>query len=293
MPPPPTLGTKLLAGGIAGASETIITYPFEFLKTLRQLPHNKGSASPHLSFFSLFRSTIRDQGVSGLYAGCTALASSNALKASIRFSAFSASKGWLNSLGAFNATTATVLAGVMAGVTESVLVVTPAEALKTRMIEADKRGRQSSQQGLIKMARHMLRQEGVRAFWRGTAPVVGKQAVNSGVRFTTYGLLEGEVARRWPELAGKVSTTLAIGAMSGVVTVYASMPFDNIKTRIQSVQGEYNGLINCATNILQKDGIAGFWAGTTPRLMRLMLSSGITFAVYDQVVQLVDSTRRT
>lgn len=68
--------------------------------------------------------------------------------------------------------------------------------------------------------RRIVAEEGVGAFWKGTAPVIGKQAVNSGVRFTTFGLLQDEVAKRWPDLHGRVGTTLAIGAVSGVVTVY-------------------------------------------------------------------------
>jgi solute carrier family 25 citrate transporter 1 len=152
--------------------------------------------------------------------GCTALASSNALKASIRFFAFSSSKEWLDTFSTFNATTATLLAGIAAGTAESILVVTPAEVLKTRMIETGKVGVESWNAGMTAMIRHILREEGVGAFWRGTAPVVGKQAVNSAVRFTTFGILEREVARRWPELTGRVSTTLTIGALSGIATVY-------------------------------------------------------------------------
>ncbi|KAJ5975169.1 hypothetical protein N7481_008876 [Penicillium waksmanii] len=287
---PPAVSTKLLAGGIAGASETIITYPFELLKTKRQLPENGISSRP--SSFSLLRSTISTQGLPGLYAGCTALASSNALKSSIRFFAFSSSKEWLNTFGTFNATTATLLSGITAGIAESVLVVTPAEALKTRMIEAGKARTGTGDSGMAGTIRQILKNEGAGAFWRGTAPVVGKQAMNSAVRFTTFEILEGEVARRWPEFAGRVSTTLAIGALSGIATVYASMPFDSIKTRLQSARTEYNGMVDCAAKIAEREGICAFWRGTTPRLMRLMLSSGITFTVYAQVVQFVSSDSR-
>ncbi|KAL2831459.1 mitochondrial carrier domain-containing protein [Aspergillus cavernicola] len=269
----PTIKTKLLAGGIAGASETMTTYPFEFLKTLRQLPES--TTSPRPSSISLLRSTVRNHGVPGLYAGCTALASSNALKSSIRFFAFSSSKDWLNNLKIVNATLATALDGITAGIAESVLVVTPAEALKTRMIEAGRVRVNHTEPGMVEIVRQIAREEGISAFWKGTAPVVGKQAVNFGV------------GQRWPGLAGRVSTTLAIGALSGVMTVYASMPFDNLKTRIQSARGQYTGLLDCAMKIAQKEGISAFWGGTTPRLIRLMLSSGITFTVYEQVVQFV------
>ncbi|KAL4999430.1 mitochondrial carrier domain-containing protein [Aspergillus recurvatus] len=281
----PGVTVRLLAGGIAGASETMITYPFELVKTLRQLPKSSVSLQP--SSFSLLRSTISTRGIPGLYAGCTALATSNALKASVRFFAFFSSKEWFKSLETFNENTATLLAGVTAGTAESILVVTPAESLKTRMIEANKRGAKFSNPGIARMVKEILEKDGAGAFWRGTTPVIGKQAVNSGVRFTTFGILQGEVARRWPEGAGTVGTTLAIGAVSGIATVYASMPFDNIKTRIQSAGHVHNGMLDCAADIARRDGIRAFWRGTTPRLMRLILSSGITFTVYEQIVQFV------
>lgn len=50
------------------------------------------------------------------------------------------------------------------------------------------------------------------------------------------------------------------------------MPFDNIKTRIQSSQGKYNDIIDCAAKIARKEGVGAFWGGTTPRLIRLMVS---------------------
>ncbi|KAL4919630.1 mitochondrial carrier domain-containing protein [Aspergillus aurantiobrunneus] len=256
----PGVSTRLLAGGIAGAIETMITYPFEFVKTLRQLPKSRASAQP--SSFSLLCSTISTHGIPGLYAGCTALATSNALKASVRLSRSPAN-------------TATMLTAVTAGTAESILVVTPAEFLKTRMIEANKRGAEFGNPGIAMMAKEVVQKDGVGAFWRGTA------------LFTTLGILQGQVAKRWPDAAGTVGTTLVIGALSGIATVYASMPFDSIKTRIQSAGHVHNGMLDCAADIARREGIRAFWRGTTPRLMRLMLSSGITFTVYEQVVQFV------
>jgi solute carrier family 25 citrate transporter 1 len=236
-----------------------------------------------------------------LYTGCTALATSNALKASVRFFAFSSSKEWLQSFSVFNENTATLLAGLTAGTTESILVVTPAEALKTRVIEANRLGvgvgtGAGGAPGMARMARQMIATDGIGAFWRGTAPVIGKQAVNSGVRFTTFGVLQAEAGRRWPETSGAAGATLVIGALSGIATVYvscqitcppafslicnryASMPFDNIKTHIQSAAHVRRSMLNCAVDIARKEGIIAFWRGTTPRLMRLMVSGIIAIS---------------
>lgn len=50
---------------------------------------------------------------------------------------------------------------------------------------------------------------------------------------------------------------------------YASMPFDNIKTRMQSTHSQYKGMVDCARKTLRRDGVTAFWRGTSPRLVRL------------------------
>jgi hypothetical protein len=57
--------------------------------------------------------------------------------------------------------------------------------------------------------------------------------------------------------------------MSSDLYRYASMPFDNIKTRMQSKGHDYQGMLNCAMRTLRGEGVTAFWIGTTPRLARL------------------------
>jgi solute carrier family 25 (mitochondrial citrate transporter), member 1 len=52
------------------------------------------------------------------------------------------------------------------------------------------------------------------------------------------------------------------------------MPFDNIKTWMQSTIESYDGMLDCARKTLRKNGITAFWKGTTPRLVRLIVSIG-------------------
>lgn len=52
---------------------------------------------------------------------------------------------------------------------------------------------------------------------------------------------------------------------------YASMPFDNIKTRLQSTGHNYSGMVNCAVRTLREEGVTAFWRGSTPRLARLIV----------------------
>jgi solute carrier family 25 citrate transporter 1 len=244
---------------------------------------------------AIVRETLASTGVRGLYSGCGALAVSNMCKSGIRFFSFETARSNLPILfpGLKTSPLLSVYSGLCAGVAESVLVVTPGEAVKTRIVNAAATAQpRAAQLSTPQLVSKMLRQEGVTAFWRGLAPVVCKQGTNSAVRFSTFGAL-GDLLRKSDTIRANASpsvVTFAAGAGSGVVTVYASMPFDNIKTRVQTQSTGGSGMLACARTMLANEGIRVFWKATTPRLVRLTFSSSITFTVYDFVVQASRST---
>ncbi len=58
--------------------------------------------------------------------------------------------------------------------------------------------------------------------------------------------------------------TFGIGSIAGTITVYATQPFDTVKTRVQSAQGGNMG--EAIRSVWQDYGIRGFWKGSTMRL---------------------------
>ncbi|BCR98305.1 uncharacterized protein AKAW2_31624A [Aspergillus luchuensis] len=104
----------------------------------------------------------------------------------------------------------------------------------------------------------------------------------------TYNILKEIVKAH--DIAPTVLTTFCMGAVAGVVTVYATQPFDTIKTRAQGVQGA--GLVEAVRNIQSDYGIRGFWKGSSMRLGRLLLSGGIVFSVYEKMTYLLHPSVR-
>lgn len=47
------------------------------------------------------------------------------------------------------------------------------------------------------------------------------------------------------------------------------------------------GLLTCARNIVANEGALRLWAGTGPRLTRLIFSGGIAFSVYEAVMDVL------
>ncbi|EXJ73279.1 uncharacterized protein A1O5_03039 [Cladophialophora psammophila CBS 110553] len=277
----PSALRSIIAGSTAGAVEIAITYPFDLLKTRsqlnRRLPDSKKLPWPPFPSKEW-------------YTGCTTAIVGNSVKAGVRFLAFDTYKHMLSDEDGQISGPRTVAAGFGAGVTESLLAVTPSESIKTQLVDDRKRA-QPRMRGFIHGSMVIAREKGIRGFFQGFVPTTARQAANSAVRFSTYTSLkqfaEGYVAPG--EKLGSL-TTFALGGIAGIVTVYTTMPLDTVKTRMQSLEARqvYKNTFHCAATIYKNEGILTFWSGALPRLGRLTLSGGIVFTMYEKTMQLLD-----
>jgi len=274
---------SLTAGAIAGGIEASITYPAEFAKTRSQFGGKKEKP------IAIIRETLRSKGATGLYAGCSALVVGNAVKAGVRFLSYDYFKSKLaDSQGKVSAPRS-LLAGLGAGMMEAIFAVTPSETIKTKLIDDAKR-QNPQYRGLLHGTVSIVKQEGLFGVYRGLFPVMMRQGANSAVRFTTYTTLKQFVqGNARPGQPIPSSITFCIGAIAGLVTVYTTMPLDVIKTRMQSLDArqQYRNSFHCGYRIFTEEGLLRFWTGTTPRLARLVLSGGIVFTIYENIIRVI------
>ncbi|KOS22463.1 putative mitochondrial carrier [Escovopsis weberi] len=276
----PSALRSILAGSTAGAIEAAVTYPAEFAKTRSQLNRRlaEGKKLPLPPFGAQW------------YAGCTTLIIGNAAKAGIRFVAFDQYKRLLADKDGKLTGPRTVLAGFGAGVTESLLALTPTESIKTTLID-DKKSANPRFRGFLHAVPIIARERGIRGFFQGFVPTTARQAANSAVRFGTYNFFK-QMAESYTAPGEKLGTlgTFAIGGLAGLVTVFATQPLDTIKTRMQSIEARsmYGNMFRCAAMIFKHEGVLTFWSGAVPRLARLVLSGGIVFTMYEKSMELMD-----
>jgi solute carrier family 25 (mitochondrial citrate transporter), member 1 len=126
-------------------------------------------------------------------------------------------------------------------------------------------------------------ERGVAEVYRGLVSTTMKQAATSAVRMGSYNVLK-ETAKRH-NIPNDSSVTFGIGALAGTITVYATQPFDSIKTKTQSANGA--SMQQAIQDIIRTRGVRGFWAGSTMRLGRLVFSGGIVFTVYEAVADVL------
>jgi solute carrier family 25 citrate transporter 1 len=197
----------------------------------------------------------------------------------VRFTTFDAIKNLLaDDQGRLSAANG-IVAGMLAGAVESVAAVTPTERIKTALIDDAKGAKRY--RSTLHAVQTLLREQGARSFYRGLVSTTAKQSATSAVRMGLYNALKMEYAARSGNAPQGVLETFILGAAAGVGTVYATQPFDTVKTRAQSDRGE--GLLTAIRGVWQTNGARGFWKGSTMRLGRLVMSGGIVFSVYEQI----------
>jgi solute carrier family 25 citrate transporter 1 len=275
----PVLG--LISGAFAGGLEASITYPLDFAKTQAQLRFNRRWR--HLDTSIFIRRSVAANGFSILYTGLGSAAYGSALKVGLRYLVFDGTVLALEDREGRSSNIDYAAAGVVAGVVESVAIATPSERIKMVMIEdanGSKRFRSTNE-----AVYQIFRAEGVSGIYRGLVSTTCKYAGTGAVKMGSYYFFAKQHTNFVGNSCKSVQDTFVLGAAAGVVTVCFTQPLDVVKTRRQSTQGET--LLLAARKVLYSQGVAGFWRGSTFRLGRMSVSSGIVMSVHEKVIHLL------
>jgi solute carrier family 25 citrate transporter 1 len=127
----------------------------------------------------------------------------------------------------------------------------------------------------------IIREHGASEVYRGLVSTTIKQSATSAVRMGTYNSLKENVSPRLGNFGSHPIATFGLGAIAGTVTVFATQPFDTVKTRTQGATGITVSV--AVRDIFRDGGVRAFWSGSSMRLGRLVLSGGIVFTVYESV----------
>lgn len=276
----------MFAGMAGGATEALCLQPLDVAKTRLQLD----STGKYRGLFHTVRTIASEEGFRALYKGLTVFQVHLVTKYALRFGSFqyfkslmgvSSSKGGdrLRNLGA----------GLMAGVTEAILIVTPFERVKTVLQQQIGMKKQALRyKGPVHAAMTIVREEGIGSLWNGAMPTIIRQASNQAALFASFPIIlslfsdrvegDGKHQAIWkPFLTGLIAAT--IGPL-------LNCPMDVVKTRMMAAaEGErrYKGWVHATRTIAAEEGIGALWKGIIPRLARLAPGQAITWTVVTMV----------
>ncbi|KAL2156644.1 hypothetical protein VTH82DRAFT_1389 [Thermothelomyces myriococcoides] len=292
---PTTAATNLIAGGGAGMMEALVCHPLDTIKVRMQLSRRgRQPGMPKRGFIRTGVEIVRKETPLGLYKGLGAVLTGIIPKMAIRFTSFEWYKQLLSDkhTGVLSGQSL-FLAGLAAGVTEAVAVVTPMEVVKIRLQAQHHSMADPLDVPKYRNAAHALytivREEGAGALYRGVSLTALRQGSNQAANFTAYTYLKEWLYQWQPEYKGgnlpSYQTTI-IGLVSGAMGPLSNAPIDTIKTRLQKMKAEegttaLQRITKIASDMFKQEGFHAFYKGITPRIMRVAPGQAVTFTVYE------------
>jgi len=272
--------TAMTAGCIAGGVEATAVWPMEFIKTQLQLQSNSKGAK-YTTMIEGLTYTVRTTGFWSLYRGLTPTLIGSIPKAGIRFGLNAVIKDKLRDKDGKLTVGKNFIAGLGAGVSEAILIVTPVETVKTKVIELN--------MPFLEGLKHIIKTQGFGGVYQGVFATALKQGSNQGLRFMWFNEYKRRVTND-----GEKSLTPLMGLFGGMTagcfSTLGNNPFDVVKTRMQGTNAsQYKGTLDCFKTIIVKEGFGAFYAGLIPRLGRVVPGQGIIFMSFESIQSWLES----
>ncbi|XP_053075983.1 calcium-binding mitochondrial carrier protein SCaMC-3 isoform X5 [Acinonyx jubatus] len=169
-----------------------------------------------------------------------------------------------------------LVAGAVAGAV-SRTGTAPLDRLKVFMqVHASKTNKLNILGGL----KNMIREGGMHSLWRGNGINVLKIAPESAIKFMAYEQIKRAIRGQQESL--HVQERFVAGSLAGATAQTIIYPMEVLKTRLTLRRtGQYKGLLDCAWQILEREGPRAFYRGYLPNVLGIIPYAGIDLAVYE------------
>lgn len=160
------------------------------------------------------------------------------------------------------------IAGSFGGVVEA-CCLQPIDVIKTRL-QLDRVGKYS---GIYNCGTTVIKEEGLRALWKGLTPFATHLTLKYALRMGTNAVFQGLLRNEDGTLSNGSRMMAGFGAGVTEALVIVT-PFEVVKIRLQQQRGtsketfKYKGPINCASVIIREEGLRGMWSGASPTVLR-------------------------
>eukprot|EP00892_Ulva_mutabilis_P005179 jgi/Ulvmu1/3032/UM015_0072.1 len=300
-----TKGTAhAVAGGLAGACARLIVGPLDVVKIRMQVqlePVSRSLNSKYTGLRQALVSIVKEEGVKGLWRGTTPALALVVPYCAVQFAVLNHCKSVAASSGIDREKWGTALSfggGAVAGAAATAASY-PFDLLRTVLAS---QGHPPVYRGMADAAGGIMRQRGVRGLFSGMGITLAEIIPYAGIQFGAYDALKrasdstlkehGYAERMTP--ATSFATEFVVGFIAGLVSKTATHPLDVVKKRFQvaglqrslsygaRVRPETTTALRaCVHHIWRTEGLAGFFKGLSPSLLKAAPYSAVTFATYE------------
>lgn len=183
---------------------------------------------------------------------------------------------------------------LLAGMLTSILT-NPIWVIKTRMLSTGSR-MPEAYASFTSGAAQIYRSEGIPGFYRGLLPSLFGVS-HGALQFMAYEQLKLHRARMYPgfmtgdghpaasQRGGELGNLdlFVISSLSKICAGCVTYPYQVLRSRLQTYDAHivYRGVWDAILQIGAKEGVAGFYKGLGPNLIRVLPSTWVTFLVYE------------
>ncbi|XP_017859144.1 PREDICTED: congested-like trachea protein [Drosophila arizonae] len=270
---------SFIAGGFGGICSVLTGYPLDTIKVrLQTMPLPVAGQPPkYKGIIDCAVKTFSHEGVRGFYKGISAPLIGVTPIYAVDFAVYAAGKRLFQSDEHVKLTYSQIfIAGAGAGIC-SALVTVPSDRIKVLLQTQPVTG-PVMYNGLIDTALKLYRQGGIRSLFKGTCACVLRDSP-TGVYFVIYEALQ-DLARRHSKTGSITPTsTIFAGGMAGIAFWSLAVPFDVLKSRLQSApEGTYqHGIRSVFKELMAKEGPKALYRGVLPILIRAFPSTAAVF----------------
>lgn len=138
--------------------------------------------------------------------------------------------------------------------------------------------------GPIDVAKHVVREAGMKGLFKGLVPTMGREVPGNAVMFGVYeGTKQYLAGGQDTSNLGRGSLILS-GGLAGAVFWLSVYPTDVVKSVIQVddyKKPRYSGSVDAFKKILAADGVKGLYKGFGPAMARSVPANAATFLAYE------------
>lgn len=272
-------------GGMASIGAVLITHPLDTIKVQLQTQQQV-----KFGFFGMSVNIVKTNGFFALYNGISAAVLRQATYSTTRFACYEFLKDLLQKksgrkdLPFLQKILIAGAGGAMGGI-----VGTPADLTNVRMQNDSKLplDQRRNYKHCFEALTRIAKQEGFSRLFAGTTMASSRGMLVTVGQLAFYDEIKYQLIKT-KYFSDNLVTHFTASLSAGVIATCITMPLDVLKTRLMNAKpGEYNGILDCARDIL-KVGPSGFFKGFTPAFVRLGPHTILTFVFLEQLKKFVN-----
>ena len=277
-------------GGISGMTATACIQPIDTVKVRIQLSAEGGKAA-NTNPLSVAKEIIAAEGVAGLYKGIDSALFRQITYGTARLGTFTYLVDQYKKANP-DAGAPGILLKMRFAITAGIfgcMVGNPSDLVLVRFqgdatLPPEQR---RNYKNVFDAFGRIIKEEGLYTLWRGSSPTMARAISITVGQLVSFGEFKNLVNSARGTTGDDLSTRIVASSLSGVVCATCSLPWDNLKTKLQKMKPDengvkpYSGLLDCFTKSVAAEGFFGLWVGLPTYIIRIAPHSIVSLIVLD------------